>query len=149
MSRKIEKTSRQMRRDIARTARLEAARREQRRSSRRRKTVMVAASVTALGLVGGGSWAAVGASDSGSSSRDTVALTGLQTYSGLARDHVTGPVAYPQTPPVGGAHSGTWQNCGVYSAPEPSEEAVHSLMNMAPCGSPTVLAFRPLTSLLS
>ena len=127
MSRRTEKTSRQTQRDNARTARLELARRQQRRGSRRRKAVMVAASVTVLGLVVGGSWAAVGASDSGSSSRDTVALTGLQTYSGLARDHVTGPVAYPQTPPVGGAHSGTWQNCGVYSAPVPNETAVHSL----------------------
>ena len=149
MSRKTEKTSRQTQRDSARTARLEAVARTQRRSARRRTAVIVAASVTAVGLVGGTSWAFVGASGSGSSTRNTVALTGLQTYSGLARDHVTGPVAYPQTPPVGGAHSGTWQNCGVYSAPVPSEEAVHSLMNMAPCGSPTVLAFRPLTSLLS
>ena len=127
MSRKTEKTSRQTQRDSARTARLEAVARTQRRSARRRTAVIVAASVTAVGLVGGTSWAFVGASGSGSSKRNTVALTGLQTYSGLARDHVTGPVAYPQTPPVGGAHSGTWQNCGVYSAPVPSEEAVHSL----------------------
>ena len=104
MSRRTEQMSKQARRDSARTARLATVRKEQRRSSRRRKAVIVAASVTVLGLVGGGSWAAVGASDSGSSSTDTVALTGLQTYSGLARDHVTGPVAYPQTPPVGVGH---------------------------------------------
>ena len=49
------------------------------------------------------------------------------TYAGLARDHVAGAVVYPQTPPVGGKHSATWQNCGVYSAPVPNENAVHSL----------------------
>ena len=73
----------------------------------------MAASVAVVALVGGGSWAVIGASGSGSSTQDTVALTGLQTYTGLARDHVTGPVVYPQTPPVGGKHSATWQNCGV------------------------------------
>lgn len=56
-----------------------------------------------------------------------MALTGLRTYSGLARDHVTGPVSCPQTSPVGGAHSSVWQNCGVYPAPVPNENAVHSL----------------------
>jgi Protein of unknown function (DUF3105). len=127
MSRKTEKTSRQTQRDSARAARLEAVARQQRRGSRRRKAVILSASIAVVGLVGVSAWAVVGASDSGSSARGNVALTGLQTYSGLARDHVTGPVAYPQTPPVGGAHSGTWQNCGVYSAPVPNEEAVHSL----------------------
>jgi Protein of unknown function (DUF3105) len=87
----------------------------------------VAASVAAIALVGGGSWAVIAASGSGSSAQDTVALTGLQTYTGLARDHVTGAVVYPQTPPVGGKHSAIWQNCGVYSAPVHNENAVHSL----------------------
>jgi hypothetical protein len=36
-------------------------------------------------------------------------------------------VEYPQTPPVGGAHSVTWQTCGFYDSPVPSEMAVHSL----------------------
>jgi len=127
MSRKTDKTSRQTQRDSARTARLEAVRKQQRDSARRRKAVIVAASVAVVGLIGGVSWAVVGATDSGSPTQSKAALTGLQTYSKLARDHVTGKVPYPQTPPVGGNHSATWQNCGVYSAPVPNEEAVHSL----------------------
>jgi hypothetical protein len=127
MSRKTEKTSRQTQRDSARAARLEAVRKQQQGGARRRKAVIVAASVAVVGLVGGVSWAVVGASDSAPPTQGKVALTGLQTYSNLARDHVAGKVAYAQTPPVGGNHSATWQNCGVYSAPVPNEEAVHSL----------------------
>ena len=127
MSRKTDKTGRQTQRDSARTARLEAVRKQQRDSARRRKAVIVAASVAVVGLVGGVSWAVVGATDSGAPTQTKAALTGLQTYSKLARDHETGKVPYPQAPPVGGKHSATWQNCGVYSAPVPNEEAVHSL----------------------
>lgn len=119
--------SRKGQRESARTARLEAVRREQRQSERRRKGLIVAVSVAVVALVGGGSWAIIGNSTSGASTQGKVALTGLQTYSGLARDHVTGVVAYPQTPPVGGKHSAIWQNCGVYTAPVQNENAVHSL----------------------
>lgn len=49
------------------------------------------------------------------------------TYPGLARDHVTKPVAFQQTPPAGGPHASVWQNCGIYTSPVPSENAVHSL----------------------
>lgn len=38
-----------------------------------------------------------------------------------------GVVDYPQTPPVGGPHAGTWQNCGSYDEPLTSELAVHSM----------------------
>ena len=119
--------SRRGQRESARTARLEAVRREQRHSARRRRGLIVAASVAVVALVGGGSWSIIAASGSGSSTQDKVALTGLQTYTGLARDHVAGTVVYPQTPPVGGKHSAIWQNCGVYSAPVHNENAVHSL----------------------
>jgi Protein of unknown function (DUF3105) len=57
----------------------------------------------------------------------TAAPTALVTYPGLARDHVTGPVTYQQTPPAGGPHASVWQNCGIYTSPVPSENAVHSL----------------------
>lgn len=114
-------------RESDRTARLEAVRTQQRRTARLRKTVIVTAVVAVVALVGGGSWVLIAAGGSGPSAEAKVALTGLQTYPGLARDHVTGAVVYPQTPPVGGKHSATWQNCGVYSAPVPNENAVHSL----------------------
>ena len=42
-------------------------------------------------------------------------------------DHREGRISYEQTPPVGGAHSGVWQNCGIYDQPVPVEYAVHSL----------------------
>ncbi len=45
----------------------------------------------------------------------------------LAHDHVTGPVTYSVTPPVGGQHNATWMNCGIYDKPVPSERAVHNL----------------------
>ncbi len=45
----------------------------------------------------------------------------------LGHDHVTGPVTYAVTPPVGGPHSAVWMNAGVYSKPVPSERAVHNM----------------------
>ncbi|MDB5082758.1 MAG: hypothetical protein JWP00_4682 [Chloroflexi bacterium] len=55
------------------------------------------------------------------------AIAGVQTFSGLEQTHVTGTVSYPQLPPVGGAHSPIWQNCGIYDQPVVSENGVHSL----------------------
>lgn len=54
-------------------------------------------------------------------------IDGVERYSGLSRDHITGSYDYPQTPPVGGPHSNTWMNCGIYDQPVPKEMAVHSL----------------------
>lgn len=45
----------------------------------------------------------------------------------LEHDHVTGPVKYTVTPPVGGPHDPIWMNAGVYTAPVPSERAVHNM----------------------
>ena len=45
----------------------------------------------------------------------------------LAHDHVTGPVTYSVTPPVGGQHNAVWMNCGIYDKPVPNERAVHNL----------------------
>jgi hypothetical protein len=45
----------------------------------------------------------------------------------LGHNHVTVPVTYPVTPPVGGDHNPVWLTCGVYDKPVPSEYAVHDL----------------------
>jgi Protein of unknown function (DUF3105) len=45
----------------------------------------------------------------------------------LAHDHITGPVTYSVTPPVGGQHNANWMNCGIYDKPVPNERAVHNL----------------------
>jgi hypothetical protein len=45
----------------------------------------------------------------------------------LTHDHVTGPVSYAVTPPVGGDHNPIWMNAGVYTLPIPPERAVHNL----------------------
>jgi Protein of unknown function (DUF3105) len=45
----------------------------------------------------------------------------------LGHAHVTGPVTYSVTPPVGGDHNAEWMNCGVYDKPVPNERAVHNL----------------------
>ncbi|CAN5355458.1 DUF3105 domain-containing protein [soil metagenome] len=52
---------------------------------------------------------------------------GVQTFTGLSRNHVSGTVTYAQVPPVGGDHNPVWINCGVYDQPVPKENAVHDL----------------------
>lgn len=54
-------------------------------------------------------------------------ISGVRTYTGLTRNHVMVPVAYPQEPPVGGPHWPTPQTCGVFTRPIPNVTAVHSL----------------------
>jgi len=54
-------------------------------------------------------------------------IKGVKVTNGLKRDHVEGPVKYATSPPVGGPHNSSWENCGVYTKPVPNEHAVHSL----------------------
>jgi hypothetical protein len=75
----------------------------------------IAAAVTAVVL------------NANSDSTPAVALAGVKTYSGLARNHVSGTVKYAQNPPVGGNHAPVWLNCGIYTSPVANENAVHDL----------------------
>jgi hypothetical protein len=54
-------------------------------------------------------------------------MSEVQTFEGLTNLHVSGPVQYAQTPPVGGDHAPVWQNCGFYREPIAPERGVHSL----------------------
>jgi hypothetical protein len=57
-------------------------------------------------------------------------IQGLQTFDYAAgQQHVTTPVTYEQSPPVGGPHDGEWADCTgtVYDVPIRLENAVHSL----------------------
>jgi hypothetical protein len=54
-------------------------------------------------------------------------IQGVVEYQDLGRTHLETPIAYEQTPPVGGDHHPVWQNCGVYTQPVVNEHAVHSL----------------------
>jgi hypothetical protein len=53
-------------------------------------------------------------------------IDGVETFDNTSQ-HVEGVIDYPQTPPAGGSHNPAWLNCGVYTEPVPSENAVHSL----------------------
>jgi len=53
-------------------------------------------------------------------------IEGVETFENEAA-HVDGVVDYEQIPPAGGPHNSAWLNCGVYTEPVPSENAVHSL----------------------
>ena len=108
-------------------ARQAALKEQQRRQQRRRTLTWVgAAALAGVVLVAGTVWL-TGRTHAPATGAAQPAISGLQTYTGLSRQHVPGHVDYPQTPPVGGEHSATWQNCGVYTSPVRNENAVHSL----------------------
>ena len=70
------------------------------------------------------------AGDGGTAGRTAAPPGGLgdvQTYPDLPTTHVTDPVDYEQTPPVGGPHFGEWLECGAYDTPVQDENAVHDL----------------------
>ena len=113
-----------------RQALVAAMRAEQQRKSRHRTLLIVGvAGVLVLSLIGATTFLLL--RDQGQKSQLAAAanapIPGVQEYPNLSRNHVDGPVTYPQTPPVGGDHSAIWMSCGVYRAPVKTEEAVHSL----------------------
>lgn len=87
----------------------------------------------AIGIIGYGVWASM---KSGGSWEDrAAAIEGITNYRAQknakidSRNHVDGALTYVTSPPVGGDHNATWQNCmgDVYTEPIANEHAVHSL----------------------
>jgi len=98
------------------------------RDRRRRIGLITGSAVLVLAIAGGVT--AIVLSQSGKSSNSasgSASLTGVQTFTGLSRNHVTTKVKYAQNPPVGGDHNPVWLNCGIYTSPVPNENAVHDL----------------------
>jgi hypothetical protein len=104
-----------------RKARVEAIRAEQAAQERKRKVVIAAVTVPVLVVIAVATVLVI------KNASDQTKIDGLKTYTNLSRNHVTTPVTYPQTPPVGGNHALVWLNCGVYTSPVANENAVHSL----------------------
>ena len=80
--------------------------------------------VVALLVIGGVGW---GVYRHFQEQSGAAGLADVKNYSYAGGDHSTAPVQYKEVPPVGGVHDPTWQNCGFYSQPIRSENAVHSL----------------------
>ncbi|MEV7968565.1 DUF3105 domain-containing protein [Sphaerisporangium sp. NPDC088356] len=59
--------------------------------------------------------------------RSQSALDGVKTFAYKGSQHTPIKVNYKETPPVGGEHNPTWQQCGVYDQPINSENGVHSM----------------------
>jgi hypothetical protein len=104
-----------------RRARVEAVRAEQMAKERKRKVLIAAVTVPLLVVIAGATFLVI------KNASDQTKIDGLKSYPGLSRNHVTTPVTYPQTPPVGGDHNPVWLNCGVYTSPVQNENAVHSM----------------------
>lgn len=61
-----------------------------------------------------------------SSGRTSMSEVKVTAY-GVGQLHLPGPVAYAETPPMGGPHAAVPLVCGSYPEPVPAEHAVHAL----------------------
>jgi len=112
-------------REAARTARSEDAARRRRQASLKKTLTKAAwAAVGVAAVVAFGVYLSRTARYTAGS--DGAIIEGVQRYQNGA-GHVTGGVAYPQTPPTGGEHNPSWLNCGIYTEAVPNELGVHSL----------------------
>lgn len=67
-----------------------------------------------------------GAPTYGALDSEGIEIDGVETFENETT-HVEGTVDYAQSPPAGGPHNSVWLNCGIYTEPQTSENAVHSL----------------------
>lgn len=113
-----------------RAARSSALRQQQERKDRRRRALVIGSVAVVLTLMIGSVVLVVSrerADQAASEAAAKAPIEGVETFDNLARDHVESPVTYEQNPPVGGAHTPVWTNCGVYDSPAQLSPSVHSL----------------------
>lgn len=119
----------------ARAAKAAAIKAEQQRKERRRWIWIIAATaVVVLGLVGATTAVLVSASRQQAAVEDAASapISGVEEYDDLSSRHVQDPAPSQEPtgdalPPVGGDHDPAWQNCGIYTQPVTTANAVHSL----------------------
>ncbi|MGL5810015.1 MAG: DUF3105 domain-containing protein [Nocardioides sp.] len=99
----------------------------QRRPRRQLAPVLVSALAATLVIVGVLALPALLRGDRVSRSKQDASLEAVRTYQVEAPKHVSGRVAYPQSPPVGGDHNRVWLACGHHDEPVRNEMAVHDL----------------------
>jgi hypothetical protein len=111
-----------------RAQKLEQYHREQKRVARNRKIGLISGITVAVAVIGILITSIVLTPQAArySAGGDGAEIEGVEMFENASL-HVETPVDYPQTPPAGGDHHPTWLNCGVYTEPVPSENAVHSL----------------------
>lgn len=96
----------------------------------RRRIAPVLVSVLAAMLVLGGLLAVpvlLGDGESEGSASGDVTLAAVQTFELGPPKHVSGRIAYAQSPPVGGDHNRVWLACGRHPESIRNEFAVHNL----------------------
>lgn len=112
-------------------AKAAANRASEARADRRRRSMVFALVAGVLLLIAAAvGWSLLRANEAAApagASATPSSIAGLTTYPNQSSKHVDGAVAYSQRPPVGGDHSAVWQNAGIYDAPVPNENAVHTL----------------------
>ncbi|WP_020523083.1 DUF3105 domain-containing protein [Catelliglobosispora koreensis] len=95
-------------------------------------------------IVGWGVWAAWGPDGASVPWQTKISrVDGVQTFDVKCKEtscHIYGPLAYEQSPPVGGDHTPIWQQCmgNIYTEQIPKEHAMHSLEHGA-----VWVAYRP------
>jgi hypothetical protein len=124
-----ELTKKQLR-DQQRAEKVAAFQRKQKRAKRNRTIGIVAASVGGAAVIALVITLIV-VNSQPKPDPDSIEIEGLQTFAELPANHVTTSVDYEAlygaNPPAGGDHNQVWLNCGIYSEPQPNENAVHSL----------------------
>lgn len=102
----------------------------QRKAEQRRTRIIIGAAIAlAIALVVPTALVVWNAERTQAEAREAAAapIEGVKEYDGLSATHTTEDVTYDQSPPAGGDHHPTWQNCGFYDGPVVEEHAVHSL----------------------
>jgi hypothetical protein len=112
-----------------RALKVEAFKKEQAKKRRAKKigiTVAIVAGVAVVALLVTSLILTTPRNASYSAGGTGAKIEGVDTFTNTNK-HVQTPVQYPQTPPAGGDHNPAWLNCGIYTEPQPNENAVHSL----------------------